>query len=146
MLWLSTVSNFLGIVIHISVPLFFYMWVLVKYLKSAVITSWHRRVWKQLWPVLLAVLAYACTLPIDNKNLNKIIIIKPYIIASSPWEEAAEVPWNKTKGTSPNITEGEEYEFRVIAVNKGGSGELSEPSKYLLPSPDSVSTWVMLAI
>jgi hypothetical protein len=31
-------------------------------------------------------------LPIDNKNLNKIIIIKPYIIASSPWEEAAEVP------------------------------------------------------
>lgn len=74
-------------------------------------------------------------MPIDNKNLNKIIIIKPYILANSPWEEAAEVPGNKTKGTSPNITEGEEYEFRVIAVNKGGSGELSEPSKSVIAKP-----------
>jgi len=46
-----------------------------------------------------------------------------------PWEKCAEVPGTQTKGTAPNLTEGEEYEFRVIAVNKGGPGEPSDPSK-----------------
>lgn len=44
------------------------------------------------------------------------------------WEKCAEVPGNQTKGTAPNLVEGEEYEFRVIAVNKGGPGEPSDPS------------------
>ncbi|KAF4532834.1 hypothetical protein B566_EDAN018931 [Ephemera danica] len=65
--------------------------------------------------------------------------IKSYIIEKrtryGPWEKAAEVPGNQTKGTAPNLTEGEEYEFRVIAVNKGGPGEPSEPSKPVVAKP-----------
>ena len=52
-----------------------------------------------------------------------------------PWEKAAEVKGNQTKGTAPNLVEGEEYEFRVIAVNKGGPGEPSEPSKSVIAKP-----------
>lgn len=44
------------------------------------------------------------------------------------WEKAVEVPANKTAATVPDLTEGEEYEFRVIAVNKGGPGEPSDAS------------------
>jgi len=46
-----------------------------------------------------------------------------------PWEKALEVDAGKTKATVPHLTEGEEYEFRVIAVNKGGPGEPSDASK-----------------
>ncbi|GLH11531.1 Titin, partial [Gryllus bimaculatus] len=52
-----------------------------------------------------------------------------------PWEKAAEIRGNQTKGTAPNLTEGEEYEFRVIAVNKGGPGEPSEPSASVIAKP-----------
>lgn len=45
-----------------------------------------------------------------------------------PWEKALEVPAGKTAATVPDLTEGEEYEFRVIAVNKGGPGEPSDAS------------------
>ncbi|XP_047102318.1 twitchin isoform X3 [Schistocerca piceifrons] len=65
--------------------------------------------------------------------------ITSYIIEKrtrfGPWEKAAEVPGNQTKGTAPNLTEGEEYEFRVIAVNKGGPGEPSEPSASVVAKP-----------
>nr|CAD7424747.1 unnamed protein product [Timema monikensis] len=65
--------------------------------------------------------------------------ITSYIIEKrtrfGPWEKAAEVPGNQTKGTAPNLTEGEEYEFRVIAVNKGGPGEPSEASKSVVAKP-----------
>lgn len=44
------------------------------------------------------------------------------------WEKAAEVPGTQTKGRVPNLTEGEEYEFRVIAVNKAGVGDPSDAS------------------
>ncbi|KAG8239130.1 hypothetical protein J437_LFUL018920 [Ladona fulva] len=65
--------------------------------------------------------------------------ITSYIIEKrtrfGPWEKAAEVPGNVTKGTAPNLIEGEEYEFRVIAVNKGGPGEPSEASKPVIAKP-----------
>ncbi|KAF2885739.1 hypothetical protein ILUMI_20443 [Ignelater luminosus] len=65
--------------------------------------------------------------------------ITGYIIEKRPkhgiWEKAAEVPGNTTKGTVPNLTEGEEYEFRVIAVNKGGQSEPSEASLPVIAKP-----------
>lgn len=44
------------------------------------------------------------------------------------WEKAIEVPGALTKARVPNLKEGEEYEFRIIGVNKAGSGEPSDPS------------------
>ena len=44
------------------------------------------------------------------------------------WEKAAQVPGTQTKGRVPDLTEGEEYEFRITAVNKAGTGEPSDPS------------------
>lgn len=65
--------------------------------------------------------------------------ITGYIIEKRPrhgtWEKAAEVPGNTTKATVPNLTEGEEYEFRVIAVNKGGNSEPSEASVPVIAKP-----------
>ncbi|KAI5639981.1 immunoglobulin i-set domain-containing protein [Phthorimaea operculella] len=58
--------------------------------------------------------------------------ITGYIIESKkrygPWETAATVPGNQTTATVPNLVEGEEYEFRIIAVNKAGNGEPSDAS------------------
>lgn len=45
------------------------------------------------------------------------------------------MPGNQTNGTVPNLTEGEEYEFRVIAVNKGGPGEPSDASRPVIAKP-----------
>lgn len=53
----------------------------------------------------------------------------------SPWEKAATVSGNKTKGSVPNLTEGHEYEFRIVAVNKGGPGDPSEPSEVITCKP-----------
>lgn len=53
----------------------------------------------------------------------------------SPWEKALEVDGGKTKATVPNLIEGEEYEFRVVAVNKGGPGEPSDASKSVIAKP-----------
>ena len=51
------------------------------------------------------------------------------------WEKAAEIPGDQTRGTAPNLTEGEEYQFRVIAVNQAGPGEPSEPSGSVIAKP-----------
>lgn len=51
------------------------------------------------------------------------------------WEEGARVPGTETKGTVPNLTEGQEYEFRVVAVNKAGPGEPSDPSDMVMCKP-----------
>lgn len=56
------------------------------------------------------------------------------------WINAVHIPAGKTAGTVPDLTEGQEYEFRVIAVNQAGQSEPSEPSdtitakaRYLAP-------------
>lgn len=46
-----------------------------------------------------------------------------------------EVPGSETKCTVPNLTENEEYEFRVIAVNKGGESDPSDPSPPVIAKP-----------
>ncbi|XP_025833492.1 twitchin isoform X4 [Agrilus planipennis] len=65
--------------------------------------------------------------------------ITGYIIEKRPkngtWERAIEVPGDKTSATVPNLREGEEYEFRVIAVNKGGNSEPSEASLPVIAKP-----------
>ena len=65
--------------------------------------------------------------------------ITSYIIEKRPrfgqWEKAAEIPGNQTSGRVPDLTEGQEYEFRVIAVNKGGPGEPSEASAPIVAKP-----------
>lgn len=52
-----------------------------------------------------------------------------------PWEKAVEVPAGSTKATVPDLTEGEEYEFRVVAVNKAGPGEPSDASAPIIAKP-----------
>lgn len=59
-----------------------------------------------------------------------------------PWEKAADIPLtsaqlsaNKITGRAPDLIEGEEYEFRVIAVNKGGHGEPSDASIPVIAKP-----------
>ena len=65
--------------------------------------------------------------------------VEKYIIEKKPkfgnWEKALEVPGNSPKATVPNLTEGEEYEFRVIAVNKAGPGDPSDPSRSVVAKP-----------
>ena len=49
----------------------------------------------------------------------------------SEWSQAIEVPGDKLKGKVcvPIIKEGNQYQFRVRAVNKAGPGEPSDPTK-----------------
>ena len=41
------------------------------------------------------------------------------------------VPPRELCAIIPSLTEGEEYEFRVVAVNEAGRGEFSDPSPML---------------
>lgn len=45
------------------------------------------------------------------------------------WETATEVPANSTHGKVNDLTEGEEYQFRVRAINDAGPGEPSKPTQ-----------------
>lgn len=53
----------------------------------------------------------------------------------SPWEKAVTVPGKNTKATVPDLKEGEEYEFRVTAINKGGPGKPSDASDIVITKP-----------
>ncbi|OTF71667.1 hypothetical protein BLA29_008709, partial [Euroglyphus maynei] len=62
--------------------------------------------------------------------------IEKYVIEmkdkfQSEWSQAIEVPGDKLKGKVcvPTIKEGNQYQFRVRAVNKAGPGEPSDPTK-----------------
>lgn len=45
------------------------------------------------------------------------------------------MPADQTKATVPGLTHGEEYEFRVIAVNKGGNSDPSDPTFPVVAKP-----------
>jgi hypothetical protein len=45
------------------------------------------------------------------------------------WSEAGRVEGNRCKGTVSGLTEGEEYQFRIIALNKAGPSEPGQPSR-----------------
>ena len=51
---------------------------------------------------------------------------------SSKWQKAVEVIGNKCEAKVPDLVEGMKYQFRVRAVNKGGSSKPSEPSDTIL--------------
>lgn len=57
--------------------------------------------------------------------------IEKYIIQKKhkdkiDWENAAEVPGDKTTGKVSGLTEYETYQFRVVAVNKAGPSDPSD--------------------
>jgi hypothetical protein len=49
--------------------------------------------------------------------------------------KAAEVGFPINKATVSNLSEGKEYEFRVVAINKGGPSEPSETSRPQIAKP-----------
>jgi len=60
--------------------------------------------------------------------------IEKYIIEKKDknkkdWEKAGEVPGDKTTGKVSGLQEGNEYQFRIVAVNKAGPGTPSDPTK-----------------
>ncbi|KAK6747288.1 hypothetical protein RB195_000476 [Necator americanus] len=55
------------------------------------------------------------------------------------WEPAITVPADQTTATVPDLTAGEEYEFRVIAVNKGGPSDPSDASKPVIAKPRNLA-------
>lgn len=66
--------------------------------------------------------------------------ITSYIIEKKPrfgnWEKAIEVPAKQgCKASVPDLIEGEEYQFRIIAVNKGGPSDPSDPSQSIVCKP-----------
>lgn len=66
--------------------------------------------------------------------------ITGYIIEKKPrnspvWEEAARTDGPDTRATVPGLKDGDEYEFRVTAVNKAGPSEPSEPCAPVLVKP-----------
>jgi len=55
--------------------------------------------------------------------------------AGRGWVDAATVPGDKTAGRVETVEEGHEYEFRIVAVNKAGPSEPSDPSKPVIAKP-----------
>nr|AZI15635.1 UNC-22 [Auanema rhodensis] len=51
------------------------------------------------------------------------------------WEPAITVPGSETAATVPDLTAGEEYEFRIVAVNKGGASDPSDACKPVIAKP-----------
>lgn len=57
------------------------------------------------------------------------------MVRSPNWDKCAEVEGDVTTGKVPNLIEGNQYEFRVRAVNKAGPGEPSDATKPHIARP-----------
>lgn len=51
------------------------------------------------------------------------------------WVKALEVPADQMAATVGNLTQGEEYQFRVKAKNKAGLGDPSDESERIIAKP-----------
>ncbi|CAM4765861.1 unnamed protein product [Rotaria magnacalcarata] len=51
------------------------------------------------------------------------------------WQKGAEIDGQQCRGACGGLTEDKEYEFRVVAVNKAGPSEPSEPSRAVIAKP-----------
>ena len=58
------------------------------------------------------------------------------------WEVACEAPGPRPVGSVSGLTEGTEYEFRIIAVNEAGPSEPSEPSDPITAEARYVQPWI----
>lgn len=62
-------------------------------------------------------------------------VIEKRLKGSPLWDEAARVPGECTKTKITDVQEGEEYEFRLIAINKAGPSEPSDPTQPITAKP-----------
>ncbi|WKY05591.1 hypothetical protein Q1695_006081 [Nippostrongylus brasiliensis] len=58
------------------------------------------------------------------------------------WQECGKVSGDETMATILGLKEGEEYQFRVKAVNKAGPGEASDPSRKVVAKPRNLKPWI----
>ncbi|PIO60342.1 fibronectin type III domain protein, partial [Teladorsagia circumcincta] len=58
------------------------------------------------------------------------------------WQECGKVSGDETTATILGLKEGEEYQFRVTAVNKAGPGEASDPSRKVVAKPRNLKPWI----
>ncbi|KAK6047922.1 fibronectin type III domain protein [Cooperia oncophora] len=58
------------------------------------------------------------------------------------WQECGKVSGDETTATILGLKEGEEYQFRVKAVNKAGPGEASDPSRKVIAKPRNLKPWI----
>lgn len=65
---------------------------------------------------------------------------------SNLWEKAGESDGPECKASITNLTEGMEYQFRAIAVNKAGPGEPGDPSKTITAKARFGAFWVRFHI
>jgi len=72
--------------------------------------------------------------------------IKKWIIEKKSkfgiWEKAAESLGPEPRGTVTGLTEGTEYQFRIIAINEAGESEPSEPSDNIVAEARYVKPWI----
>jgi len=63
---------------------------------------------------------------------------------SPNWEKCAEIKGDVTTGRVPDLIEGNQYEFRVRAVNKAGPGEPSNATKPHVARPKNCEYCVFI--
>ena len=63
--------------------------------------------------------------------LNELLISTFFLLTISTWTEVADLPARDLSYTVPNLTEGEETAFRILAVNDIGPSEPSRPTEII---------------
>lgn len=59
------------------------------------------------------------------------------------WIKGKEIEGNVLQGTIDGLKEGQQYEFRIRAVNKGGPGEPSDPTKPIIAKSRFVKPFIV---